>query len=96
MSDEECEFGLKDSFHVDNGELEGLRNVECFTLGVEWQMFRQKLDTHKQFTMLTHAANVKRLVALAEKYSRFAEDHGVTDDGFWHEIVVGGDKEVDP
>lgn len=67
------EFGLLDSFGIDDGELEHLDRHECFVLGVEWQTFRQELDKCRrygrgEFKQLVHASNEQRLSELADKY----------------------------
>lgn len=67
------QYALVQSFHIDHGELDGLRPQECFVLGVEWQGVYWQLHDEKPFTRTIHHRNSKRLVELAEKMGRFCE-----------------------
>ena len=74
-------------------ELTGLSPTTCFTLGVEWSMFRRLLITRSDtpFTVTVLRSNAKRLTSMAEQYGRYVEYHQQCKD--WVEIVVGGQKE---
>jgi hypothetical protein len=67
------EYTLKESFHIDNGELDGLRPQECFVLGVEWAGVYQHIisDSDDPLYMTIHHANKSRLQGLCDKYKRF-------------------------
>lgn len=86
MSDN-MEFCLVDPFDTDDIN---------FALGVEWEMFRQRLKTELPFSDLYIDQNTNRLVAMAERHNRFVEHHPVCDG--WVMINVGDliDPEIDP
>lgn len=56
-------FTLSESFHIDDGQLDGLTPVQCFVLGVEWQQITAKLDdiTDRPVAFTVHAENQLRL-----------------------------------
>lgn len=56
-------------FGIDNGELDGLSPQECFTLGVEWEMIRQKILSLESFTHMLHAENRERVEALLNRHN---------------------------
>ena len=74
-------------FDVDNGSLGKVSPEEAFALGVEWAMFRARLENGQPFTDLFLANNAARLEKLAERLGRFSEArasaHG------WTEVWVG-------
>jgi hypothetical protein len=84
----ERDFELIEPFDTDLESLNGIAPENAFALGVEWEMFRQKLKSGRPFTTLCLAANVKRLVKLAEHQGRFVEDRKTCWAG-WVEIYVG-------
>jgi len=59
------EFGLADSFGVDNGELDAYEKHVCFVLGVEWQNVVSTVDMIKdrELNFTVHTANKDRLEA---------------------------------
>lgn len=59
MSDQS--YNLIEPFDIDEGELEGVRPVEAFTLGVEWQMVRDQLEAGENFNRPIHTANASRI-----------------------------------
>lgn len=73
------DFGLKEPFDIDDGELDGLTLQRAFTLGVEWEMFYQRL-THDVFEMQIHAANEERLTRLAGRHGFAVSRKWVNDD----------------
>ena len=79
---------LMEPFDLEESSLNGVSAENAFVLGVEWQMFRQKLTSGKPFTLLCLSANAGRLVKLAERHRRFVEDRPTSWCG-WTEIWVG-------
>jgi hypothetical protein len=65
--------GLVEPFDIDDGELQNFAPQMCFALGVEWQMFRERLAEGKAFTELFLAPNATRLTKMAERAQRFVE-----------------------
>ncbi len=70
-SDENREWGMVQSFHIDNGELQGLRLEDVFVLGVEFQMFFHSA-THLDdaFSLQMHPENEARVCAMLRKHGR--------------------------
>lgn len=61
-----AEFGLKEPFFIDEGELDGVPPHEAFVLGVEWQMIHTWLtDEPESEGHIIHTANKERLLKLA-------------------------------
>jgi hypothetical protein len=56
------------------GELDNLTAQECFALGVEWQITRQRMKNGKPFTIIILANNAKRIAKLAERNRRFSRE----------------------
>ena len=80
---------LRHSFHVDRGELDGLSPQEIFTLGVEWEMVRERCARESEpFQQLIHADNQSRLVQLVGSLGRTAKVWPAMDG--WLELQVGG------
>jgi hypothetical protein len=67
MNTDQADYELCESFHIDNGELDGFRRKDCFVLGVEWQMVAVQADTGRSFTRPVHEANVDRLSQFLNK-----------------------------
>jgi hypothetical protein len=84
----EGKSGLNEPFDIDDGSLEGLSLEQAFILGVEWQLFRQRLSSGKPFTTFCLPSNCQRLVKMAERKRRFVEDRPNVAPG-WSEIYVG-------
>lgn len=83
------EYGLVEPFDCDD---------PMFCLGVEWEMFRQRLNaTAEPFTMTISKSNAERLSAMCERRGRFVEvqpcpiAEGFAADHFeeWRVIMVG-------
>lgn len=60
-----AEFGLKKSFHIDHGELDGLSPQMCFVLGYElaqldW-MLRDEFVNIDDWSMTVHVENRERI-----------------------------------
>ena len=83
----EGDWGIIESFGVDNGELDGLTPAQCFTLGVEWERFYRQLLSDEPFKMLVNAHNCDRIQELVKKHAR---KHNFENQGYgWWEIIVG-------
>ena len=80
-------FKLVEPFDIDGGELDGTSPQECFSMGVEWQMFRDRLANGQAFTCLVLSGSAGRLIELAKRSNRFAESVPVDD--YWTQITVG-------
>lgn len=77
-------------FETDDGSLDGLSAAACFALGVEWEMFRQKLNQLQPFSALVHTRNALRVCRMAERHNRFVESHPVAP--FYTAVIVGSSK----
>jgi len=84
----EGDYELVEPFEADGNSLRGVSSEIAFTLGVEWQMFRQRLKTGQPFQTLCLSMNTQRLVKMAERHRRFVEDRPTPWPG-WSEIWVG-------
>ena len=84
----EGDYELVEPFETNDNSLNGVNPEIAFTLGVEWQMFRQRLKTGRPFQILCLSMNTNRLVKMAERQRRFVEDRPTTWAG-WSEIWVG-------
>ena len=80
-------FDLIEPFDVDDGSLADFGPALCFALGVEWQLFRERLLAGGRFVNLAMSEGVARLSQMAERQGRFVEHHPVCDG--WAMIVVG-------
>jgi hypothetical protein len=85
---DEGNFELVEPFNSDGSSLSEISPEVAFALGVEWQMFRQRLKTGQPFQILCLAVNANRLVKMAERHRRFVEDRPTPWAG-WSEIWVG-------
>ena len=84
----EGDFELVEPFDTDGTSLNQVNPETAFALGVEWQMFRQRLKSGRPFQTLCLSINTNRLVKLAERHRRFVEDRPTPWVG-WSEIWVG-------
>jgi len=84
----EGDYDLVEPFNSDGSSLNGVSSEVAFALGVEWQMFRQRLKSGQRFQTLCLAMNTSRLVKMAERQRRFVEDRPTPWPG-WSEIWVG-------
>lgn len=83
-----AEFGLVEPFGIDNGELDNFERHQCFVLGVEFAMFRQKLlENHSAFTDMVCDLAPERIVAMCERHGRCVETREKFDG--WVSIWVG-------
>lgn len=85
---DDSDYDLVEPFNTDGSSLNGVSSEVAFALGVEWQMFRQRLKTGRRFQTLCLAMNTNRLVKMAERQRRFVEDRPTPWAG-WCEIWVG-------
>lgn len=86
MSEHEDAYELMEPFGIDNGELDGLRPKDIFTLGVEWEMCRHELDTGRAISRPIHVENLERFSAMCVRRGReFIASLPV--DG-WHHVTV--------
>jgi len=84
----DTEWALVEPFETENGALSHVSREECFALGVEWAMFRDRLKSGKPFTTYCLENNAARIAKMAERHQRFVEYHSATVDG-WALITVG-------
>lgn len=82
------EYNLVEPFQTENGELDGIDAELAFALGVEFALFRERLNGGRHFTDFILAPNAARLSDMAQRHGRFAECHPV--DHQWSKIIVGG------
>lgn len=66
----DAEFRPVEPFGIDDGELDGLRLADAFTLGVEWQMVAHDAEQPEAFERPVHAENRERLAALLDRRGR--------------------------
>lgn len=69
--DEGKDFGLVESFAIDEGQLDSLSKQDCFVLGYELATIATKAETDSgRFSSLIHASNLDRIKAALEKRGR--------------------------
>lgn len=73
-------FGLVDPFDIDDGQLDGLMPQQVFTLGVEWEMVRARMDADESFSHLIHSENRDRIAAMASRRGRVVRFTAMHDD----------------
>lgn len=56
-----AKYALKKSFHIDNGELDGLQRNECFVLGYELGEIDRQLTRISGFERPVHVENRERI-----------------------------------
>lgn len=80
---------IVEHFDFEDGSLDGLDPRQAFLLGVEWQLFRERLcSVEESFTVYCLPENANRLVKMAERHNRFVEDRPNAKPG-WTQIYVG-------
>ena len=87
MTETETDFGLVEPFVVDDA-LNDISPEQAFALGIEWQMFRERLKTGQSFSTLCLAINASRLVKLAKSQHRLVEVRSTPWEA-WTELRVG-------
>lgn len=80
MGPEDADYRCVEPFDIDHGELDGMTPQECFTLGVEWQMFRRQMEDGEPFERQVHSANADRLIAMCRRNGRNATRHWLHED----------------
>jgi len=85
---EKGNYELVEPFDMDDASLKDISPQLAFILGVEWQVFRERLKSGQPFTTLCLPQNAARLVKMAEHHERFVEDRPRVFAG-WTEIFVG-------
>jgi hypothetical protein len=88
MTENVGQFALVEPFDIDDGSLKGITPEKAFSLGVEWQLFKQRLDSHKAFTTFCLPENAIRIVKMVERHKRLVEDRPNAEQG-WTQIYVG-------
>ena len=63
-------WGLDKSFHVDNGELDGLNPAECFVLGYELAQIDYLLKSGESIQRPVHAKNRERIADSCHRAGR--------------------------
>lgn len=66
----DAEYECLEPFDIDRGELDGIPPHQCFTLGVEWQMVSQLLDSGKPISRPIHDKNASRLKRMCIRRNR--------------------------
>lgn len=56
-----AQYGLVKSFHIDNGELDGLRDKDCFVLGYELALVDEALKLPPAISRPIHVENRERV-----------------------------------
>jgi hypothetical protein len=79
---------IVENFDFEDGSLDGVSTRQAFLLGIEWQLFREKLASEVPFTIYCLPENATRLVKMAERHKRFVEDRPNAKPG-WTQIYVG-------
>ena len=84
---DQSSYGLIEPF-----ETEGLSEdaAFAFALGVEWEMFRQKLLRGGRFSDLVIDRNADRIVRMVERHGRFVEHRSFYPG--WAQVTVGDSK----
>lgn len=88
------EFGLKKTFDIDHGELDGIPPHQCFVLGYELALIDERLNSPDEFACYVHAENRERV----EKSCRDAErdftlnymDNDVSESWMWLKVAAFG------
>lgn len=90
MSETSKEYGLIQSFEIDDGSLDGVSPVEAFVLGVEWQEFYAIANGSipaPTVSKLIHSLNTDRVVAMLKKHGWSCRLLS-TPYGGWNEILI--------
>jgi hypothetical protein len=81
----DCE--MLEPFNFDDS-LNDLGAEQAFALGIEWQMFRERLKTGQPFSTLCLAINATRLAKMARCQQRLVEVRSTPWEA-WSELRVG-------
>lgn len=78
------EYGLIEPFPTDCVQ---------FALGVEWELFRQRLRSGEPFSALVTTRGADGIIAMCERQRRFCESNPVEGlEEYWTQIRVGNYK----
>ena len=88
-------YELKEPFHIDDGELDGLSPQVIFCLGVEYQMIRQSLEHGEAFERTMHVENQHRVALLLDRSNRVYRYQFMQDDPSegWVHLTVKAEVE---
>lgn len=81
-------FGLVQSFDIDDGSLDGETRQQAFTLGVEWGRAWELARQPRPFTLSIHAENSARILAMLAQQGRRAKACPATNG--WVSVSVAG------
>lgn len=89
-----AEFGLVQSFDIDNGELDGQSSQQCFVLGYEFSRIVRLLKQDSAISRPVHAANRDRIEKSCRESGREFSLSWATDDSSesWMHLEVAPDE----
>ncbi len=77
-------------YGIDAGELASLSREKCFMLGVEFELFKRRIDDHRAtgcgITTTVHSVNVERLAAVLDDMGITYQRKWLNDD--WVDLTV--------
>lgn len=80
----------KTYYGIDAGELDGLSRQKCFMLGVEFELFKRRIDDHRAtgcgITTTVHSVNVERLAGVLQDAGIAYQRKWLNDD--WVDLIV--------
>ena len=77
---------LLQSFFIDDGQLEGLPNHQCFVLGVEWQMVYSQILEGFAFSRALRIENKDRIEKMLWGHGRRYTVKPHDDEWLWLEV----------
>jgi hypothetical protein len=86
VSDNEVNYGLKEPFDIDNGELAGVDAVNAFVMGVEWQMISAQLDSGDPIARPIHDTNRQRIQRMCIRRGRKCQIKPNGEGWYWLEV----------
>jgi hypothetical protein len=82
-----ADYGLIEPFDTDDGSMRDVNSEEAFALGVEWEIWRQRLKADEPFKAWCLENNAPRLAKMAKRHGRSAEIRQ-TDWPGWSELRI--------
>jgi len=82
------EYKLVERFDIETLDISA---QVAFCMGVEFSMFRNRIERGERFTDFCIEDNVVRIAAMAERHGRFVE-HRPSGTKGWASITIGGVK----
>lgn len=80
-------YRIVHSFHIDDGQLDGLAPQQCFTLGVEWQTVYGNILKGIAFEGPVRHENRERITKLLEaEVRKFEIKEGPDESWLWLEV----------